>query len=153
MNLAIGLDPLMSHHLNYYFSYDVCPSVWVSVFLQKKIFVQNGSNSQIRWTDISNSRIQARRAWRLVSNKALLENGSLSSRPFWNPQIYEFLFNPGSDPLLLAYGWDHFTLTLFLGYLHTRPIARDQRSKLNFIYKSWEIFTLLLTGTTFIGQK
>ena len=28
--------------------------------------VQNGSNSQIRWTDISNSRIQVRRAWFLV---------------------------------------------------------------------------------------
>ena len=31
--------------------------------------VQNGSNSQIRWTDISNSRIQARRAWFLVLYK------------------------------------------------------------------------------------
>ena len=30
-------------------------SVCLSVFLQKKNFVQNGSNSQIRWTGISNS--------------------------------------------------------------------------------------------------
>ena len=42
--------------------------VRLSVCLSAKIFfVQNGSNSQIRWTDISNSRIQARRAWFLVS--------------------------------------------------------------------------------------
>ena len=55
-------------HLNYYLSYDVCacfrPSVCL-IFCKKKFFVQNASNSQIRWTDISNSRIQARRAWRL----------------------------------------------------------------------------------------
>ena len=53
-------------YLNYYLSFDVCACFRLSVFLQKKFFVQNGSNSQIRWTDISNSRIQARRAWRLV---------------------------------------------------------------------------------------
>ena len=46
----------------------VFPSVCLS-FCKKNFFVQNGSNSQIRWTDISNSRIQARRAWRLVFNK------------------------------------------------------------------------------------
>ena len=33
--------------------------------------IQNGSNSQIQWTDISNSRIQAQRAWFLVSDKSL----------------------------------------------------------------------------------
>ena len=46
-----------------------CLCVFLSVrvsFCKKNFFVQNGSNSQIRWTDISNSRIQARRAWRLV---------------------------------------------------------------------------------------
>ena len=43
-------------------------SVWVSECLsaKKKTSVQNGSNSQIWWTDISNSRIQAQRAWFLV---------------------------------------------------------------------------------------
>ena len=59
-----------------YLSYDVCAcfrpcvrlSEWVS-FCKKKIFVQNGWNLQIRWTDISNSRIQARRAWSLVLYK------------------------------------------------------------------------------------
>ena len=63
-------------YLNYYLSYDVCAcfrpcvrlSEWVS-FCKKKIFVQNGWNLQIRWTDISNSRIQARRAWSLVLYK------------------------------------------------------------------------------------
>ena len=47
----------------------VCPS-----FCKKKFFVQNGSNSQIRWTDISNSRIQAQRAWRLVKHNSWTEN-------------------------------------------------------------------------------
>ena len=59
-------------YLNYYLSGAVCASVCLSVFLQKKFFVQNGSNSQIRWTDISNSRIQARRAWRLVKDNSHL---------------------------------------------------------------------------------
>ena len=49
----------------------VCLSVWVSFCKKKHFSVQNGSNSQIRWTDISNSRIQARRAWFLVSYKVL----------------------------------------------------------------------------------
>ena len=51
----------------------VCPSVWVS-FCKKFFFVQNGWNLQIRWTDISNSRIQARRAWSLVYYKTNLRN-------------------------------------------------------------------------------
>ena len=55
-------------HLNYYLSYDVCACFHLS-FCKKKFFIQNGSNSQIRWTDISNSRIQAWRAWFLVLYK------------------------------------------------------------------------------------
>ena len=38
--------------------------------------VQNGSNLQIRWTDISNSRIQARMAWFLVIYKLTTNVGS-----------------------------------------------------------------------------
>ena len=53
-------------YLNYYLSFDVCACFHLSFCKKKKNFVQNGLNSQIRWTDISNSRIQARRAWRLV---------------------------------------------------------------------------------------
>ena len=53
-----------STHLNYYLSGAVCPSVCLSVFLQKFFF--SSKIDQIRWTDISNSRIQARSAWRLV---------------------------------------------------------------------------------------
>ena len=37
--------------------------------------VQNWSNLQIQWTDISNSRIQARRAWFLVLHMYILEFG------------------------------------------------------------------------------
>mgnify|MGYP006975543316 CR=1 FL=1 len=65
------LKYLLKLYLNYYLSHDVCVcfrlSVCLSVFLQIFFFVQNGSNSQIWWTDISNSRIQARRAWSLYS--------------------------------------------------------------------------------------
>ena len=56
-------------YLNYYFSYNVCACFRLSVCLSaKKIFNGNGSSSQIRWTDISNSRIQARMSWFLVIN-------------------------------------------------------------------------------------
>ena len=30
------ISDYLSSYLNYYLSFDVCPSVWVSVFLQKK---------------------------------------------------------------------------------------------------------------------
>ena len=50
------------------FRLSVWVSEWVS-FCKKIFFVQNGSNLQIRWTDISNSRIQAQRAWFLVFHK------------------------------------------------------------------------------------
>ena len=58
-------------NLNYYFSGAVCACFRLSECLSV-CPVQNGSNSQSRWTDISNSRIQAGRAWFLVTNKLLL---------------------------------------------------------------------------------
>ena len=76
-------------NLNYYLSGAVCASVHLSVwvsFCKKIFFVQNGSNSQIRWTDISNSRIQAQRAWRLVNNKItlnILDFASKSELNIW----------------------------------------------------------------------
>ena len=42
--------------------------------------VQNGSNLQIRWTDILNSKIQAQRAWFLVSNESIFDDRYLLSR-------------------------------------------------------------------------
>ena len=59
-------------HLNYYFDFAVCVSVCLGVRVRVRIHPKKLPNSstyqktQIRWTDISNSRIQARRAWRLV---------------------------------------------------------------------------------------
>ena len=58
----------MRSHLNYYLSGAVC-AVCISVCLRlRKTFPV----IRFRWTDISNSRIQARRAWRLVNTKEIL---------------------------------------------------------------------------------
>ena len=69
----IAFNTLQIFYLNYYFSGAVCACFRLSECLsaKKNFSVQNGSNSQIRWTDISNSRIQARRAWFLVYNIVL----------------------------------------------------------------------------------
>ena len=65
-------------------------SVRVSVclsFCKKNFFVQNGSNLQIRWTDISNSRIQARRSWFLVIDKNSFINSNMYAK------FHQFLTN------------------------------------------------------------
>ena len=60
--------------------------------------VQNGSNLQIRWTDISNSRIQAQRAWFLVQNKtstAEAKGQIVKKNCYWGRKyaVYQFLAN------------------------------------------------------------
>ena len=68
---------MFGQNLNYYFSGAVCPSVCLSAHLSVCLSTRLSvcpsvclsAKTQIRWTDISNSRIQAQRAWRLSEIK------------------------------------------------------------------------------------
>ena len=98
----------------------VCLSEWVS-FCKKIFFVQNGSNSQIRWTDISNSRIQARRAWRLVNYKPhVIENqkGERRGQNLKNNVIYGRHLNGTPSAFICSTQVQGQAVVMFLLLLH-----------------------------------
>ena len=72
--------------------------------------IQNGSNSQSRWTDISNSRIQARRAWLLVTNINILWCSKIVQK--WSAIYFMFWILAVVVFTLVEYQWS-FSILIF----------------------------------------
>ena len=159
-------------------------SEWVSECLSAIFFffVQNGSNSQIRWTDISNSRIQARRAWRLVNYKLKSIAARAVEKQFklkiylkfimvssnfltlnWQDMVSQISIRPSAQPSTMrpssqsmaqTEAGDWFSIELWSDSFRIRPLFFNlwNFSKLNAPLLSWLLLCTLGCSTAIAAK-